>query len=38
VVTKDDVSQSRAGKFELFRRVMEQKPHLAELVRYICPA
>jgi hypothetical protein len=34
VVTKD-VSQLRAGQFESFRRIMEQTPHLAKLVRYM---
>ena len=35
VITKGDVSQSRAGQFESFRRIMERKPHLAKLVRYM---
>jgi hypothetical protein len=37
VITEDDVSRSRAGQFESFRRIMEQKPQLAKLVRYVYP-
>ena len=33
LVAQGDVFQSRAGPFQLFKRITERKPHLAELVR-----